>query len=193
MKSQAEHSSSLSRTIMMDLVRSTLYTILSVALFGMLYPALVTILAQRLFPAQAEGSLYRDAHGTVIGSALAGQNFSKPGYFHPRPSAAGSGYDPMQSGGTNLGPTSKKLIDATRSALARIRKKNPDQGLPPADLVSSSAGGLDPDISPEAAAYQGGAGCGSQRSSGRKSAGFGGKIHERAGPWGPRRAAGRPL
>ncbi|MGD1067585.1 MAG: potassium-transporting ATPase subunit KdpC, partial [Vulcanimicrobiaceae bacterium] len=93
--------------------------------------------------------------GTVVGSELVGQNFSKPGYFHPRLSAAGKGYDPTQTGGTNFGPTSKKLIDGTKAAIAALRKDNPDATGPiPADLVTSSASGIDPDISPDGAYYQ---------------------------------------
>jgi K+-transporting ATPase ATPase C chain len=91
----------------------------------------------------------------VIGSELVGQNFTKPGYFQGRPSAAGKGYDPTSTGGTNLGPTSKKLIDATKGTIAALRKANPDATLPiPMDLVTSSASGIDPDISPAGAYYQ---------------------------------------
>ena len=137
------------------LMQSTLYTIVTVILFGLVYPVIVTILAHLFFRQQADGSLIHNQQGVVIGTALAGQAFSKPGYFHPRPSAAGKGYDPMQSGGTNLGPTSKKLIDATRATVISVMQENPKHKTPPpADLVSSSASGLDPDISPAAAAYQ---------------------------------------
>ena len=95
-------------------------------------------------------------NGKLIGSELVGQNFSKPQYFHGRLSAAGSkGYDPTSTGGTNLGPSSKKLLDATKAAVTEVRKENPGRSGPvPNDLVSSSASGIDPDISPEAAAYQ---------------------------------------
>ena len=131
-----------------------LYTVVSVIALGLVYPLVIWALATTLFHAQAEGSLVYD-HGRLAGSALVGQAFSKPGYFHPRPSAAGKGYDPTATGGTNLGPTSKKLIDATRAAIAALKKENPDATGPiPMDLVTSSASGVDPDISPEAASYQ---------------------------------------
>ncbi|HEY4442378.1 MAG TPA: K(+)-transporting ATPase subunit C, partial [Candidatus Elarobacter sp.] len=93
--------------------------------------------------------------GAVVGSELVGQNFSKPQYFHARPSAAGKGYDPTATGGTNYGPTSKKLIDSTSAAIAALKKENPDATDPiPMDLVTSSASGIDPDISPAGAYYQ---------------------------------------
>ncbi len=95
------------------------------------------------------------ANGTVVGSELVGQVFTKPRYFHGRPSAAGKGYDPTATGGTNLGPTSKKLLDATESAIAALKKENPAATGPvPMDLVTSSASGIDPDISPAGAYYQ---------------------------------------
>ncbi len=137
------------------LLQSLLYTICTVLIFGLIYPLIVTVLAHVLFPQQADGSLIRNTQGNVIGSALTGQIFTQPGYFHPRPSAAGNGYDPMQSSGTNLGPTSKKLIDTTRATIIALKKENAQpQAMPPNDLISSSASGLDPDISPEAAEYQ---------------------------------------
>jgi K+-transporting ATPase ATPase C chain len=136
------------------LVTATLYTVFTVVLLGLIYPLVVWVLATVLFHNQATGSLLEDK-GTLIGSSLVGQLFTKPGYFHGRPSAAGKGYDPTQTGGTNLGPTSKKLIDSTRAAVAALRKENPDASGPiPADLVTSSASGIDPDISPEGAFYQ---------------------------------------
>jgi K+-transporting ATPase ATPase C chain len=136
------------------LVTSVIYTVVTVIAFGFLYPLIVWAIASVAFPHQANGSLITQG-GTVIGSELVGQNFSKPGYFQPRLSAAGKGYDPTQTGGTNYGPTSKKLIDGTKAAIAALRKANPDATLPiPADLVTSSASGIDPDISPEAAYYQ---------------------------------------
>jgi K+-transporting ATPase ATPase C chain len=135
-------------------VTSVLYTIVTVVLFGALYPLVIWGIAAIAFPHQANGSLI--THGSaILGSELVGQNFSKPGYFHPRLSAAGKGYDPTQTGGTNFGPTSKKLIDGTKAAIAALRKDNPDATGPiPADLVTSSASGIDPDISPEGAYYQ---------------------------------------
>jgi potassium-transporting ATPase KdpC subunit len=137
------------------LVTSVLYTIASVIALGLIYPLLIWGIGTVLFHHQAEGSLAVDARGTVIGSELIGQSWTKPQYFQGRPSAAGKGYDPTATGGTNLGPTSKKLIDATRATIAALKKANPDATGPiPMDLVTSSASGIDPDISPEAAYYQ---------------------------------------
>jgi K+-transporting ATPase ATPase C chain len=137
------------------LVTSVLYTAVTVVALGLVYPVLIWGLGTLLFHHQAQGSLLVDAGGTVIGSELVGQSFTKPQYFQGRPSAAGKGYDPTSTGGTNLGPTSKKLIDSTRSAVAALTKANPDATGPvPADLVSSSASGIDPDISPAGASYQ---------------------------------------
>ncbi len=116
------------------------------ALTGLAYPAAITGIAQTLFAYQANGSL-ANRYGHVIGSDLIGQGFSAPGYFHPRLSAAGKGYDPTQSGGSNLGPTSKTLIDRVTAD----RQANPGA---PADLLTTSASGLDPDITPEAAQWQ---------------------------------------
>jgi len=124
-------------------------------LTGLLYPGVVTGLCQVLFPARANGSLIV-ANGHVIGSELIGQNFKKPEYFQPRPSAAGNdGYDPTASGASNLGPTSQKLADRVKDSVASFRKNNPGYTGPiPADLVTSSASGLDPDISPASAEAQ---------------------------------------
>jgi K+-transporting ATPase ATPase C chain len=129
-----------------------LMTVVTTVLLGIVYPLAVTGLAQVLFPAKANGQLI-ERDGKVIGSAIIGQAFSSPGYFRSRPSAAGTGYDAANSGGTNLGPTNKKLIDSVRQAVADAQKENP--GTPvPVDLVTSSASGLDPHISPAAAAFQ---------------------------------------
>jgi potassium-transporting ATPase KdpC subunit len=137
------------------LLTSVVYTIVTVIALGLVYPLVVWGISSVLFPHQANGSLIVK-NGTVVGSELVGQNFSRPGYFHPRPSAAGSkGYDPTSTGGTNYGPTSKKLIDATKAAVDALRKENPDATGPiPNDLVSSSGSGIDPAISPAAAYYQ---------------------------------------
>ncbi|MGA2770637.1 MAG: potassium-transporting ATPase subunit KdpC [Bryobacteraceae bacterium] len=118
-------------------------------LTGLLYPGVVTGLCQVLFPARANGSLIV-ANGHAIGSELIGQNFKRPEYFQPRPSAAGNdGYDPTASGASNLGPTNQKLADRVKDSVASFRKNNPDYTGPiPADLVTSSGSGLDPDISP---------------------------------------------
>jgi K+-transporting ATPase ATPase C chain len=124
-------------------------------LTGLLYPGVVTGLCQVFFPARANGSLVV-ANGHAIGSELIGQNFKKPEYFQPRPSAAGNdGYDPMASGASNLGPTSQKLADRVKDSVASFRKNNPDYTGPiPADLVTASGSGLDPDISPASAEVQ---------------------------------------
>src|SRR6185436_17806115 len=121
-------------------------------LLGVVYPLVVTGLAQALFPDKANGQLIvRD--GKVIGSRIIGQAFSSPGYFRSRPSAAGTGYDAANSAGTNLGPTHKKLIDAVRVAVEAAKKENPSAPVP-IDLVTSSASGLDPHISPVEALFQ---------------------------------------
>jgi potassium-transporting ATPase KdpC subunit len=140
----------------MNLVRHTvtalLMTLVTTVLLGLVYPLVITGLAQVLFPDQANGQLVaRD--GQVVGSRLIGQAFSSAKYFHSRPSAAGSGYDATNSSGTNLGPTSKKLIDGVKANVEAAQPDNP--GAPvPVDLVTSSASGLDPDISPAAAHFQ---------------------------------------
>ncbi len=140
---------------MKTLKTAVLLLLFMTILTGVAYPLAVTGLAQGLFPRQADGSIiYRD--GRPVGSSLIGQKFSGPGYFHGRPSAAGHGYDATASGGSNLGPTSKTLINHVARRAALVRKEN---GLPPgapvpSDLVTSSASGLDPDISPAAAFLQ---------------------------------------
>jgi K+-transporting ATPase ATPase C chain len=130
------------------------YTILSVITLGIVYPLVITGAAQVIFPTQANGSMV--AHdGATVGSAIVGQLWTKPQYFHGRPSAAGKGYDPTSTGATNLGPTSNKLIDAAREAIAQVRKENPDSTGPiPMDLITSSGSGIDPDISVAGALYQ---------------------------------------
>ncbi len=100
-------------------------TILTVVLLGLIYPLVMTGIAQVVFPKQANGSLV-SVNGKIVGSDIIGQLWTKPQYFHGRPSAAGKGYDPTSTGGTNLGPTSKKLIDSTRKTIAALRKENPD-------------------------------------------------------------------
>lgn len=129
-------------------------TIFSIVLFGLVYPLAMTGLAQAIFPRQANGSLIT-VNGKVVGSSIIGQLWTKPQYFHGRPSAAGKGYDPTATGATNFGPTSKKLKDSTQKTIAQLEKENPDaNGPPPIDLVTSSASGIDPDISPEAAYWE---------------------------------------
>lgn len=124
-------------------------------LTGMVYPGVVTGLCQLVFNRQANGSLV-SANGQVVGSSLLGQNFTRPEYFHPRPSAAGSdGYDATSSGGSNYGPTNQKLTDRIKSDIAKFRKENPQSSAElPADAVTTSASGLDPHISPAFAAAQ---------------------------------------
>jgi K+-transporting ATPase ATPase C chain len=129
-------------------------TLVVTVLTGALYPALVTGLAKAIFPHQASGSLI-EANGKVIGSELIGQKFTKPEYFQGRPSAAGDGYDASNSGGTNLGPTSQKLADRIKTDAEKFRKENPDFSGPiPSDLLTTSASGFDPDLSPASALAQ---------------------------------------
>ncbi len=135
-----------------------LMTLLLCALTGFLYPGIVTGLAQWLFPHQANGSLVRDASGQVVGSELIGQTFTRPEYFHPRPSAAGggAGYDDTASSGTNLGPTSRKLADTliAGGVATAVKEDGAVPGHIPSDMVTSSASGLDPHISPANAYLQ---------------------------------------
>ncbi|MCC7131861.1 MAG: potassium-transporting ATPase subunit KdpC [Gemmatimonadales bacterium] len=129
-------------------------TVVLCLMTGFIYPGVVTGLAQLLFPRQANGSLVT-VDGVVVGSALIGQGFSRPEYFHPRPSAAGAGYDPTASGGTNKGPTDRKLADTLiAESVAGVRTVDGVMGPIPADMVTRSASGLDPHISPANAALQ---------------------------------------
>ncbi len=130
-------------------------TAVTLVLTGLLYPLFMTGVAQALFSRQANGSMVQDEKGRVVGSALIGQAFTSPAYLQGRPSAAGNGYDPTASSGSNLGPTSKKLRDRVAGDIDRLRKENPDAPTPiPGELVTTSASGLDPDLSPEAATWQ---------------------------------------
>ncbi|HKW31650.1 MAG TPA: potassium-transporting ATPase subunit KdpC [Candidatus Acidoferrum sp.] len=128
------------------------FTLATTVLLGLVYPLVITGLSQVLFPDRANGQL-AEKNGKLVGSRIIGQNFTEPGYFHSRPSNAGTGYDPTASGGSFLGPTNKTLIDRVSGDLQKVRAENPSQPVP-IDLVTSSGSGLDPEISPAAAEFQ---------------------------------------
>jgi K+-transporting ATPase ATPase C chain len=135
-----------------NLLISIWMTIATTLLLGIIYPFVVTGLAQLIFPKQANGELIT-LNGKIVGSRLIGQPFSSSGYFRSRPSAAGNGYDAGNSGGSNLGPTNKTLIDRVNSDVQKLQAENPNMPVP-MDLVTTSASGLDPHISPDAASFQ---------------------------------------
>ena len=135
-----------------NLVAAVLMTIVTTLILGVIYPLAITAIAQVAFPSQANGQLI-ERDGKVVGSRIIGQGFSSPGYFRSRPSAAGMGYDAANSAGSNLGPTNKKLIDAVTANVEAARKENPNSPIP-IDLVTTSASGFDPHLSPAAADFQ---------------------------------------
>jgi K+-transporting ATPase ATPase C chain len=131
---------------------SILYTLIATVVFGLGYPLLVTLLADALFPHKADGSLILK-DGQVIGSELLSQSFTSDRYFHPRPSAAGNGYDPTSSGGSNLAQSNAKLVQRIQGDIDKLAAANPGKPVP-IDLVTTSGSGLDPDITPDGALYQ---------------------------------------
>ena len=136
-----------------NLLTAVLMTIVTTVLLGLIYPLLVTGVAQVLFPEKANGQLIR-RNGTVIASRIIAQPFAGAGYFHPRPSAAGAnGYDASNSGGSNLGPTNQKLIDRVNADVASAQAENPGKPVP-VDMITTSASGFDPHITPAAAEFQ---------------------------------------
>ena len=138
--------------VMRNIVTAALMTVVTTVLLGIVYPLAITGIAQAIFPDKANGQLI-EQNGKVIGSRIIGQGFSSPGYFRSRPSAAGTGYDAANSAGTQLGPTNKKLIDNVKANVEAARKENATASVP-VDLVTTSASGLDPHLSPAAADFQ---------------------------------------
>jgi len=135
-----------------NLITATLMTIATTILLGVIYPLVITGLAQLIFPRQANGQLILK-DGKLIGSSIIAQGFSSPGYFHPRPSFAGNGYDPTNTNGSQLGPTNQKLIDRVKGDVANAQAENPSMPVP-IDLVTGSGSGLDPHITPASAEFQ---------------------------------------
>jgi potassium-transporting ATPase KdpC subunit len=135
-----------------NLVIAVWFTLVTTVMFGILYPLAVTGLAQVLFPKRANGQLI-EKNGKTIGSRIIGQAFTQPGYFHSRPSNAGTGYDATASSGSNLGPTNKNLLERVKGDVEKLHADNPDTPIP-VDLVTQSGSGLDPEISPAAAEFQ---------------------------------------
>jgi len=135
-----------------NLITAVLMTIATTILLGVIYPLIVTALAQTFFQAKANGQLIQ-RNGITIGSRIIGQGFVSDGYFHSRLSAAGNGYDASQSSGSNLGPTNHQLLDRVKADVEKLHAENPAAPIP-VDLVTASGSGLDPEISPAAAEFQ---------------------------------------
>jgi K+-transporting ATPase ATPase C chain len=135
-----------------NIITAILFTLVTTVVFGVIYPLTVTGMAQLLFRDRANGQLI-ERNGKLVGSRIIGQAFTGPGYFHPRPSSAGTGYDPMASGGSNLAPTNKNLIERVKADVQKLHAENPGAPIP-VDMVTTSGSGLDPDISPDAAEFQ---------------------------------------
>ncbi len=135
-----------------NLTTAVLYTILTTVLLGLVYPLAITGAARLLFRDKADGQLISRG-GIIVGSRIVAQPFAGAAYFHPRPSAAGNGYDPTNSGGSNLGPTNQKLVDRVKGDVAALQAENPGKPIP-VDLVTTSGSGLDPDITPAGADFQ---------------------------------------
>ena len=135
-----------------NLLTAVWFTLVTTVIFGVLYPLAVTGLAQVFFHDRANGQLI-EKDGKLVGSRIIGQAFTGSGYFHSRPSSAGTGYDAMASGGSYLAPTNKNLIERVKADAQKLHEENPDAAIP-IDLVTTSGSGLDPDISPEAAEFQ---------------------------------------
>jgi K+-transporting ATPase ATPase C chain len=135
-----------------NLLISVWFTLVTTLMFGLIYPLGITGLAQAFFHHRANGQLIAK-DGKLVGSRIIGQAFTGPGYFHSRPSAAGTGYDPKSSGGSNLAPTNKNLLERIKGDVQKLQTENPNVPIP-VDLVTASGSGLDPDISPAAAEFQ---------------------------------------
>jgi potassium-transporting ATPase KdpC subunit len=144
----------MNMNIKKNLITAVLITVVTTLLFGLVYPLVVTGLAQVIFPDKANGQLIKRADGTIVGSRIIGQPFSSPGYFRSRPSAAGAaGYDAGASSASNYGPTNQKLIDRVKADVEKLQTENPGKPVP-VDLVTTSGSGLDPHITPAAAEFQ---------------------------------------
>jgi potassium-transporting ATPase KdpC subunit len=148
----AETAKSQTSSLVANLRVAVLITLVTTVIFGLLYPLAVTAVSQLLFPHQANGSLIAK-NGQIVGSELIGQTFAGPGYFHSRPSSAGTGYDAANSSGYNLAPTNHQLIDRIKADSEKLHAENPNSPIP-IDLITGSGSGLDPEISPAAAEFQ---------------------------------------